>query len=134
MLLDEDQVDWEQWKTIRPYSDPAFGREETMLELTLRMWRADMLRPVEEKAAGVSLFTVVKKNVEDASGKTTRVSRLIWDERATNALFRRPPTMPLGSAASLCHLDASAQRLGDGWVLASVTGDLPDWFYRLRSP
>ena len=24
MLLDEDQVDWKQWKTIKPYSDPAF--------------------------------------------------------------------------------------------------------------
>ena len=107
MLLDEDQVDWKQWKTIKPYSEPTFRCKETMLELTLRMWRADMLRPVEEKAAGVSLSTVVKKNMEDVAGNLIQVSRLTWDERATNALFRRPPTMRLGLATSLCHTDAS---------------------------
>ena len=68
-------------------------------------------------------------------GSWTTSSRLVWDARRANELFNRPPRLPLGSASSsFSHWDLASQVVGEESSHASLTGDLPDWFYRVVLP
>lgn len=104
--------------------------EEQMISLLMRFAMADMIACCDDYEEKVDVFTVVKSDDLEKGRK----SRIVWDERRTNLRFHAPPKMPLGSSASLSHVDLSVQALGPDFRAVSVTGDLPDWFYRVELP
>ena len=131
MLEDPKEVDWERYHALKSYSDPGWKDKSTRLTLAMRMMQAGMVSYVTEIKHVVGLFCVAKDVSDD--GKDVLKSRLIWDARKVNVLFRRPPWTPLGSPSVLSELDLSDDIL-DGRTLGSFQGDVPDWFYRLRWP
>jgi len=134
MLMPPELIDETKRGSITPYQDPALNDPETAMELAARMWESNMLSTTGACKETVALFTVIKKDEVSASGERVRKTRLVWDERRTNELFRRPPRLPLGSAASFSNWDLAEDSLGKGSTVASFTADLPDWFYRILLP
>ena len=129
MLEDPKEVDWERYEGIKSYSDQGWKDRHTRLTLAMRMMQAGMVQYVTEVKHTVGLFCVAKDVSED--GREVTKSRLIWDARKVNLLFRRPPWTPLGSPSALAELELTSDIL-NGKVLGSFQGDVPDWFYRLR--
>ena len=103
MLMPPELIDETKRCSITPYQDPALNDPETAMELAARMWESNMLSTTAACKETVALFTVIKKDEVSASGERIRKTRLVWDERRTNELFRRPPHLPLGSAASFSN-------------------------------
>ena len=100
MLLPEADIDWEKFTSIKTYSDPNWMKEETRYELALRMWQGGMLTFVTRIRSSVKVFTVVKKMETSETGEArVHSSRLVWDCRQVNCLFKQPPWVPLGSPA-----------------------------------
>ena len=80
------------------------------------------------QVASVSVFFVVKER--DEIGLKLRP---VWDCRAINQYFRRPPSIDLGGPEVLSRLELSpditqGRRLGSHW------GDIPDFFHRCGTP
>lgn len=128
MLRERSQVDWESYAKQQVYSDEVFTRQSELLRLCERMWEAGMLGFSRERHAEVSAFGVVKGYKADGS----LAIRAVWDERKPNILWQEPPFIPLGSPATLCHVDLSF--LPEDALVYSAVGDMPDWFYRLQLP
>ena len=128
MLRRPEEVDWLQYQQQRVFSDEVFTRRAELLRLCERMWLAGMLGYATESHSEVSAFGVVKGY--DSEGIMS--IRAVWDERKPNILWQEAPFIPLGSPATLCHLDLSGLEQED--VLFSAIGDMPDWFYRLQLP
>ena len=133
MLRNPASIDWEEYRKLKPYSDPAL-KNKTLLGLLVRFWDANMLGFTDQSKEHVTIFAVVKTDVIDEQGRRKRRSRVVWGERRPNMLFNAPPKLPLGSAFSFSHFDASAEAIGAERTLLSFTGDLPDWFYRVLLP
>ena len=134
MVRSPTAVNHERLRGIVSYNDPNLAKGNTWLLVAEKMWRGNMLAFTDSRASDVALFTVVKKMVPSSDGTWTTSSRLVWDERRTNELFNRPPRLPLGSASSFSHWDLASQAVGEESAHASLTGDLPDWFYRVQLP
>ena len=128
MLRPKDDVDWERHSKQQVYADDVFKRKADLLRLCERMWLAGMLEVTNRVEAEVAAFGVVKGYTDEGELKI----RAVWDERKPNMLWEEPPFIPLGSPATLCHVDLS-DLTGDRAAFSAV-GDLPDWFYRLRLP
>ena len=126
-------VDWEAYRDIRPYSDPALQDDATVQKLLGRLFDAGMLGAAEKCEETLALFAVIKKDPPPGEAQS-RSTRIVWDLRRTNLRFHQPPKMPLGSAASLSFLDLSPEWLGSDARAVSFTGDLPDWFCRILPP
>ncbi|CAE8709859.1 unnamed protein product [Polarella glacialis] len=132
MLFTEEELSIRD-KEIKTYTDPALKVKSKVMRLAQRLWEAGALGFTDEKIEEISLFGVIKKYIEDPGGaRPVRSIRPVWDLRAPNRRWRSPPFVPLGSPASFCHLDLSGLKEGD--KLLSVTGDVPDFFTRLRTP
>eukprot|EP00969_Alexandrium_andersonii_P210589 9302677-Alexandrium_andersonii.AAC.1 len=58
---------------------------------------------------------------------------MVLDERRLNPQCKNPPAMPMGSPSCCAHWDLS-EAAEQQQVPVSFTGDLPDWFYRIKAP
>ena len=95
--------DWQQRLSnfpIKPYMDPSLRTKKGMISLGARLWRAGMLREVDEALCFVAIFTMIKKVVEGGA----HILRLITDLRQVNSAFRTPPWVPLSGPGSLCGM------------------------------
>jgi len=108
---------------IRAYSDPRLRRKDVQLQLASRLWDAGILRRVRKRIGkAVSMFSVTKKPGHQ---------RLVFDLRVTNAGFKRPPRIELGSVEAFACLDLS--RVGPK-ELDAYGGDIQVWFYSILTP
>lgn len=119
-----EDFDWAAYRAIRPYRDPGLSDPRVALEAAARMWDSRMLAFSPERKEEVAFFTMAKKYREEG-GVRQVVSRIVWDERRANLLFK---------AASFAHWDLASETLGSGQGAASFTADLPDRFYRVSRP
>ena len=110
--------------SITPYQDPVLRSPQVAMELAARLWDTRMLATTAESLETVSLFTIVKKDEIDKTGARVRHTRLVWDERRANERFKRPPRLPLGSAASFSNWDLALEAaIGAGSSVHSFTAD-----------
>ena len=128
MLRRSDAVDWEALEQQKVFTDEVLKRKKDLVRLCERMLAGGMLGTTDKNMAEVSAFGVVKGYHDSGELKI----RAVWDERRANLLWEQPPFIPLGSPATLCHVDLSD--LEDTGRVYSAVGDIPDWFYRLRLP
>ena len=129
MLKSSTDIDWVQVANTRAYMDPTLRRRASMMELAVEMWQRGMLRFVESVRSEVSMFTVMKKVMDDGRWSL----RLIMDLRYVNLYFQEPPSVVLGSPAAMAEMELS-EEVRQGRVLASARGDIPDFFYRCGLP
>ena len=59
--------------------------------------------------------------------------RPVWDMRAVNFLFTKAPWVAMASPTILGELELT-EEITRGRVLFIFQGDIPDYFYRLRTP
>jgi hypothetical protein len=116
------------------------------------MYHAGMLAPTAERNCGIDIFTVAKKVLrreEKAVQKLLSapnagvrpvwwpywevIMRMVFDDRRINVCFKRPPWASLGGLGALALVDLSSQ-YREGWTVGFVTGDIPDFYYRLLIP
>ena len=105
MLKSSTEVDWAQVAQTRAYMDPGLRSKAGMLNLAVEMWLRGMLRYVDHVRAHVSMFTVMKKVLEDGQWSL----RLIMDLRFVNLFFEEPPPVVLGSPAALAEMELSPE-------------------------
>ena len=132
MLRKDEDVDWEAYDAIRPFSAPELQSRRVRLALCARMWMSGMLGTCTQCLEKLCVFTVLKKFTW-IEGKKVASTRLVWDLRRSNLRWRTPPWVPLGSPISLSFVDLSDD-ITKGKVCTSCQGDLPDFFYRLKLP
>ena len=122
-------VDWESYNATSSYSDPALTDSSVLGAYAVKLWQEGALAFLHEGPEEyVDLFTVIKSD-----GPEGRKSRVVWDERRFNHRCRAPPKMPMGSPSCFSHWDLGLGRRS-ALRFASTTGDLPDWFTRIRCP
>ena len=78
MLRADEDVDWEAYDAIKPYSSPELRSRKVRLALCARTWLAGMLGTCSECFERLCVFTVLKKYVE-LDGKKVAIDRLVWD-------------------------------------------------------
>ena len=123
----------ESTKRTRAFEDSLFKTREGKLQLCAALYRAGMLTwTTRRRGPTVKCFTVLKK-WDDSGAVPVMVQRLIMDLRGTNAEFLPPPYCGLANASNFSNLELSPDVL-DGGRLVSWSGDVPDFFYRLRLP
>ena len=89
---DED-VDWEAYDAIKPFSAPELRSRRVRLALCITMWLAAMLGTCSECFEKLCVFTVLKKYV-DLDGKIAAPTRLVWDLRRSNLRWKTPQWVP----------------------------------------
>jgi hypothetical protein len=130
MLCSQEELERDE-RVIKTYTDPAMKDKATVLRLAARLWLSGCLGFVETKVEEISLFGVIKKHIKEESS-WVRSIRPVWDLRKPNRRWKPPPFVPLGSPASFCNVDLSG--LSQDEKFLSVTGGIPDFFTRLRTP
>ena len=129
ILLHDSLVDSKTLADCPAYHDPAFRDPDVLKQLAVRLWKANMLELCFEAVKDfTTLFTVVKKDLPGL-----RKTRMVWDERRLNLQCKAPPSMPMGSPSCFAQWDLTELQSAGG-SMWSVTGDLPDWFYRIKAP
>ena len=129
MLRGPGEVDTVAWSQVRPYADPALRAKAVTLAVAFRMHAAGMVGFCSSCKAELALFAVYKKLGDDGRP----VQRAVWDMRRVNLLFRKPPFISMASPSVLGELDLT-EEVTRGRVLFTFQGDVPDFFYRLRTP
>ncbi len=111
-------------KAAKSYADPLLKKGAGLDELVSLMWGAGMVRPITTTVGGegVTMFTVAK-----APGR----QRLVFDMRMKNTEFHDPPHCHMASLESLACLELPH---GEDTDFSAFSGDVPDMFYRLRTP
>lgn len=117
----------EEVERTRMYMCPVFRQKNMLLRLLERMYGSGFLAFYMVANAYVSIFSVVKKDVENPDGTISEVLRLIFDCRKTNVLWRDPPTTRLTTSSQLGFIDLSPSTRR-GRRVAVCGGDVP-WFY-----
>ena len=120
MLRRPEEIDWLKFQQQRVYSDEVFNRRADLLRLCERMWLSGMLGYTSESHSEVSACGVAKGC--DSDGVMS--IRAVWDERKSNILWQEAPFIPLGSPATLCHLDFSGLE-EDGLLFPAIGGTCP---------
>lgn len=123
MLRAPEDVDWDAYRKLTPYADPALKIRENLLRLLARMYWAGMLIFVAVIEGEVAFFCVVKKVVE--GGRVLR--RLVWDLRKANLRWKKPGRAALGSPAAFTFLEMGEPCTGTRY--GSYSGDVLDWYY-----
>ena len=135
-MLKEDFQQEREKSGIDAHVDKHF-KGDNILELAIRMAKANMLRAVENSVDTVGLFTVVKKCEWQKVGdhyELVVALRLVFDQRRSNCGWRDPPWCGLASVASMTYLDASVELAAPGTTLEYAKGDIPSYFYVLELP
>ncbi len=100
---------------IRKHPGPILGRDADPVELQQRLVELGVAeRPVRSGAQFVQL-------------------RAVFDERANNLDWKKPPWCSLASVEAVSQLDFS-DLSQQGYVAEAACGDVADWYYRLRTP
>jgi len=116
----------------RAYVDPVLQKKSNALELACRMAKSGMLVATQCKSGGVGLFTVVKSAVRK-EGRVETIQRLVFDQRADNEYWRRPPWTGLAGPGAFASLDMSLT-WGPNLIFETAAGDLPNCYYTLALP
>ena len=97
------------------------------------MWVSGLLTFCIGAEMFASMFTVVKKMVDDPLRGRYYVLRLIFDGRRGNIRWRRPPGTPLTTASQIGFIDLCPEVLR-GRRVSFYGGDVPVFYYHLRIP
>ena len=126
LLFPEGGLDGDRLECINntpAYVDPKLRGGRELSNLVAKMFQVGMVRPIQRKLGphGITMFTVAK---------TFPAQRLVFDLRRKNLEFATPPHCEMASLEAIASLD-----LSHNWGGISVAaGDVPDYFYRLRTP
>ena len=128
MLKPAHLVDLDDIRQTKTYMDPNLRTKTKKLELAVLLYEAGMLAVTNERRSGISVFFVMKKVEEDEM-----ILRPVWDMRAVNKFFQRPPSLRLGTPAAIGQLELSDEVL-QGRTVLTAWGDVPDYFHRCKAP
>ena len=125
MLLPDEDVDWEAYDAIKPYSSPELRSRKVRLALCARMWLAGRSGTCSECFEKLCVFNVLKRYVK-LDGKEVAITRLVADLRRSNLRWKTPPRVLLGSPLWTSYVDLS-ENITKGRVPTSCHGNLPDF-------